>query len=143
MNVLKRYHDSIRELDTAEMRFAHREIDEHQLQHARDEAREAREAWEAIRDELTEHKRVELAQQAAREDVQNGKKDRAPDELMHTKALIKNVRTQLKQARTDNKALYAELATNRETKKALNDEYTRLRARKKELEEMKKYGKRR
>lgn len=135
-NLLKHYHDTTRELDAAEQAFTRREITPEQLQHARDAAHAARKEWEKARAALTEHERIQLAQHAAREDVREGRKDRAIDELTHTKTLIRNVRNSLKQARADNKALYAELAANRDTKKALNEEYARLRARKKELEEM-------
>lgn len=136
-NTLKAYHDSVRALDQAETDYKHGSIDTDTLHATRLRAHEARQAWEAERDTLTEIQRVRIAAQAAREDVAEGRKDRAEDELTHTKRLIKECRRALREARYDNKALYARLAANRETKRQLNAEYERLRARKQELEQVK------
>lgn len=127
MNPLKRYQDSVRALDKAEADFQQGMIDAKTLQEARIENDEARAAWNATHEKLTEPQRIKLAAETAKENKE------PENELMLVKTLLKKCRQKLQEARENNKVLYAQLKANRELKKTLNEEYATLRERKKDL----------
>lgn len=134
---LQAYQDSVRELERLEEAYKRGETDELTLNEARQRHHEARKTWEEERSTLTEEARVKLATNSAREEVTRSHSAPAETELEHVKRRIKECRKALHERRDENKALYAQLATNRETKRRLNSEYDELRQRKKELDKVK------
>lgn len=131
---LRAYQEALRELEKVEDAFKRDETDALTLQEARQRAQEATKAWEEERSTLSEQARVKYATDAARDEVAMKPSAPAETELEHVKRRIKECRKALYAARDDNKALYAQLAANRETKRRLNSEYDELRQRKKQLE---------
>lgn len=135
-HTLKEYQNSVRELDTIETLYKRGGTDILTLQEARQRCHEAAKAWEEERSQLTETQRIQYAQNSAHEETTKSDSAPAETELQHIKRLIKECRKELYNARDANKALYTQLATNRETKRRLNDEYKELRQRKKQLEKV-------
>lgn len=131
---LRAYQAALRDLEQVEETFKRGGTDVLTLQEARQRAHDATKAWEEERSTLTEQARVKYATDAARDEVAMKPSAPTETELQYVKRLIRECRKALYESRDENKALYAQLATNRETKRRLNTEYDELRQRKKQLE---------
>lgn len=145
---LKEYQEATRELERIETQFKNGETDILTLNEARQRHHNASNAWNEERASLSQRASIVNTPAELVEKIKDSVAgdtivyDEAPmihsapteSELSHTKRLIKECRKALYNAREANKDLYAQLAANRQTKRELNEEYTRLRARKKELE---------